>query len=78
MIEIKNRKVIDWVNECADLTKPKEILWIDGSEKQLEALRKEACETGELIKLNEEKLPGCYYYRTPGRGRSYQQLGSKR
>lgn len=64
MIEIKNRKVIDWVNECADLTKPKEILWIDGSEKQLEALRKEACETGELIKLNEEKLPGCYYYRT--------------
>lgn len=64
MIEIKNRKVIDWVKECADLTKPKEILWIDGSEKQLEALRKEACETGELIKLNEEKLPGCYYYRT--------------
>lgn len=64
MIEIKNQKVIDWVNECAALTKPKEILWIDGSFEQLEALRKEACETGELIKLNEEKLPGCYYYRT--------------
>ena len=64
MIKISNQKVIDWVKECADLTKPKEILWIDGSEKQLEALRKEACETGELIKLNEEKLPGCYYYRT--------------
>ena len=64
MIEIKNQKVIDWVNECASLTKPKEILWIDGSSEQLEALRKEACETGELIKLNEEKLPGCYYYRT--------------
>ena len=64
MIEIKNQKVIDWVNECASLIKPKEILWIDGSSEQLEALRKEACETGELIKLNEEKLPGCYYYRT--------------
>ena len=64
MIEIKNQKVIDGVNECASLTKPKEILWIDGSSEQLEALRKEACETGELIKLNEEKLPGCYYYRT--------------
>ncbi len=51
MIEIKNQKVIDWVNECASLTKPKEILWIDGSSEQLEALRKEACETGELIKV---------------------------
>ena len=49
MIEIKNQKVIDWVNECASLTKPKEILWIDGSSEQLEALRKEACETGEQI-----------------------------
>ena len=64
MIEIKNKKVLDWVNECAELTCPDEIMWIDGSQEQLEKLRSEACATGEMIKLNQEKLPGCYYYRT--------------
>ncbi len=64
MIEIKNTRVLNWVNECAELTNPKEIVWIDGSEEQLEAIRQEACDTGEMIRLNEEKLPGCYYYRT--------------
>ena len=38
--------------------------WIDGSEEQLGTLRAQACSTGELIKLNEEKLPGCYLHRT--------------
>ena len=37
---------------------------IDGSEEQAEALRAEACATGELFKLNQEKLPGCYLHRT--------------
>ena len=64
MIEIKNTNVLNWVKECAELTNPDEIVWIDGSEEQLEALRSEACATGEMIKLNQEKLPGCYYYRT--------------
>ncbi|MBR6529193.1 MAG: phosphoenolpyruvate carboxykinase, partial [Firmicutes bacterium] len=64
MIEIKNTNVLEWVKECAELTNPDSIMWIDGSEEQLEALRAEACATGEMIKLNQEKLPGCYYYRT--------------
>ncbi len=64
MIEVQNKKVTDWVAECAAMTKPEEIVWIDGSEAQLEAIRALAVETGEMIRLNEEKLPGCYYYRT--------------
>ena len=60
----KNKKVIKFVEETAALTCPDEIVWIDGSEAQLEALRKEACQTGEMIKLDQEKLPGCYYHRT--------------
>lgn len=64
MIEVQNKKVIDWVAECAAMTCPDEIVWIDGSEEQLEAIRALAVETGEMAKLNEEKLPGCYYYRT--------------
>ena len=59
-----NKSVLSWIDEKVALVKPDQIVWIDGSEEQLEALRAEACSTGELIKLNEEKLPGCYYHRT--------------
>lgn len=64
MIEVTNKKLLDWVKECADLLNPDEIIWIDGSENQLEEIRKVAVSTGEMIKLNDEKLPGCYCYRT--------------
>lgn len=59
-----NKSVLAWLEEMKALVNPSNVVWIDGSEEQLEALRKEACETGEMIKLNEEKLPGCYYHRT--------------
>ncbi|MBR2151909.1 MAG: phosphoenolpyruvate carboxykinase (GTP) [Clostridia bacterium] len=59
-----NKSILDWVNEKIDLVKPDKVVWIDGSEEQLEALRAEAVATGEMIKLNEEKLPGCYLHRT--------------
>jgi len=59
-----NQSVKAWLDDMVNMCKPDEIVWIDGSEEQLEALRKEACESGEIIKLNEEKLPGCYYHRT--------------
>ena len=59
-----NKTVLAWLEEMKAMTKPDKVLWIDGSEEQLEQLRREAVETGEMIKLNEEKLPGCYYHRT--------------
>ncbi len=60
----KNPNVNAWVEEMIALTKPDKVVWIDGSEEQLQSLKDEACETGEMIKLNEEKLPGCLYHRT--------------
>ena len=59
-----NKTVLDWIDEKVQLVKPDKVVWIDGSEAQLDALRAEACSTGEMIKLNEEKLPGCYLHRT--------------
>ncbi len=59
-----NKKVLTWLEEMKALCKPANVVWIDGSEAQLEELRAEAVETGEMIKLNQEKLPGCYYHRT--------------
>ena len=60
----KNPTVLAWIEDMKALLTPDNVVVIDGSEEQLEALRAEACATGEMIKLNEEKLPGCYYHRT--------------
>ncbi len=59
-----NKHILNWVDEMAALCTPDKIVWIDGTEEQAEELRKEACATGEMIKLNSEKLPGCYLHRT--------------
>lgn len=59
-----NKHILNWVDEMAALCTPDKIVWIDGSEEQADALRAEACSTGEMIKLNPEKLPGCYLHRT--------------
>ncbi len=60
----KNQALLTWIDEMAAITKPAKIVWIDGSEAQLEELRAEACSTGEIEKLDQEKLPGCYLHRT--------------
>ncbi len=60
----ENKYVLEWIEKMKNLVNPDNIVWIDGSEEQLESLRKEACTAGELIKLNQEKLPGCYLHRT--------------
>ncbi len=59
-----NKFVNAWIAEMADMVKPSDIILIDGSEEQAEALRKQALASGELIKLNQEKLPNCYLHRT--------------
>ena len=59
-----NKYVNEWVAEMAELTQPDKIVWITGDEAQTEALREEACATGEIEKLNQEKLPNCYLHRT--------------
>ena len=60
----ENKMVLDFVEEMRAMVCPDEVMWIDGSKAQLETLRAEACSTGELVELNKEKLPGCYYHRS--------------
>ncbi|EEF60388.1 Phosphoenolpyruvate carboxykinase (GTP) [Pedosphaera parvula Ellin514] len=59
-----NRTIIAWVEEQAKLCQPDEIFWCDGSESEKVLLTAEAVDKGILIKLNQEKLPGCYYHRS--------------
>ena len=60
----KNPYVLNWIDEMVALTTPDNIVWIDGSEEQAEKLREEAVKTGEMIRLNQDILPGCYLHRT--------------
>ncbi len=60
----EHKKLIDWVDKMARMCKPDDIVWIDGSASQKEKLEKETFATGELIQLDQVKLPGCFLHRT--------------
>jgi phosphoenolpyruvate carboxykinase (GTP) len=53
-----------WVDSMIDLCQPDQIVWCNGSEDEKARLTDEAVEKGILIRLNQEKLPGCYYHRS--------------
>lgn len=61
---INNKTLQKWISEMADLCQPEAIVWIDGSEGQKKALEKEAVASGEIVRLDEKKWPGCFYHRT--------------
>jgi len=61
---IQNPYLKSWLAEVVALTTPSKIHICDGSEEEKAELTKEALATGELLELNQEKLPGCYLHRT--------------
>ena len=56
--------VTAWVDEVARLTTPDAIVYCDGSVAERDRLIAACLETGELIALNQERLPGCYLHRS--------------
>ncbi len=59
-----NRSVTQWVDEVVRLCRPKQVVWVDGSEAERERLLETAIRSGDLIPLNQDKLPGCYLHRS--------------
>lgn len=57
----KNRAVLDWIDQQVKLTQPDQVIWIDGSEQQLEALRKEACATESSTSLTRKNSPAVIF-----------------
>lgn len=57
---VKNKMLIDWVKETADLCKPDKIYWCDGSEEEYDRLCGELVQAGVFKKLNPEKKPNSY------------------
>ncbi|MCD8144856.1 MAG: phosphoenolpyruvate carboxykinase (GTP) [Oscillospiraceae bacterium] len=60
----KNQAVLSWIQEKIDLCQPDSVVWIDGSQAQVDEIRALAVSEGTMIKLNQEKLPDCYLHRT--------------
>ena len=46
------------------MCRPDDIYWCDGSEEEKEKLTEVAIQTGDLMPLNQEALPGCYLHRS--------------
>jgi phosphoenolpyruvate carboxykinase (GTP) len=59
-----NKSVLAWVQEVANLCRPDQVFWCNGSKAERKALIDEAIAREILIKLNQKKLPGCYYHRS--------------
>jgi phosphoenolpyruvate carboxykinase (GTP) len=61
---LKHSGIRKWVDEIAAITRPDRILFCDGSDSERDDLIKESVASGELIELNQQKLPGCYLHRS--------------
>ncbi len=59
-----NKQVLDFVEQTRRRCRPDSVVWIDGSQELYDKLTAEAISTGEMIKLNEDLLPGCLLHRT--------------
>ena len=60
----KNKKLLAWVEEWAQLCQPDKVYWCDGSEEENQRLLDEMVASGTAVKLNDDKQPGSYYFQS--------------
>src|SRR5660397_142625 len=57
----KHQKLINWVREVAELTKPDRVEWCDGSDEEWDRLTSMMVEAGTFKRLNPDKRPNSFY-----------------
>ncbi len=65
--QTEHKALLKWVNKMADLCKPESVHWCSGSQQEADALFSLMLESGMCVKLNEDKRPNSYLFRSdPG------------
>ncbi|PIR16022.1 MAG: phosphoenolpyruvate carboxykinase (GTP) [Elusimicrobia bacterium CG11_big_fil_rev_8_21_14_0_20_64_6] len=64
MVNINHAGLKAWVDEVANICTPDAVVWVDGSEEEKKRLERRGVARGQLIPLDEEKYPGCFYSRS--------------
>jgi len=60
----KNAHVLRWMEQCIDLCQPSQLYWCNGSQQEKQSLLEQGTKDGVFIKLNQQKLPNCYFHRS--------------
>ncbi|MEM7672678.1 MAG: phosphoenolpyruvate carboxykinase (GTP) [Verrucomicrobiota bacterium] len=63
----KHAALLKWVGKMVELCEPQAVYWCDGSQEEADRLFSEMCASGMCVKLNEEKRPGSYLFRSDPR-----------
>jgi phosphoenolpyruvate carboxykinase (GTP) len=63
----KNPKLLAFVNEYVALCKPANVRWCTGSQEEADELFQLMVDKGMAIRLNQDKRPGCYLFRSDTR-----------
>ncbi len=64
---VQNKALVAWVEKWAAHTTPEKVQWCDGSQAEADELFNQMIAKGACTKLNQEKRPGCYYFRSDPR-----------
>lgn len=62
--EIAPADLVEWVTTIANLAKPKDIFWVDGTDAEWDLLTGQMVESGMFTRLNPEKRPNSFLARS--------------
>ena len=60
----RNKKLLEWVEQVAELTQPDKVEWCDGSQEEWDRLTQLLVDGGTFIRLNPDKRPNSFLARS--------------
>jgi len=57
-------RLLAWVRDCAELTQPERVVWVDGSAAEWRRITDELVESGTFVRLNPELKPDSFWCRS--------------